>query len=278
MQQPMTSGAASGLYVTQCNAYVGVHRATAALSARPAHKTLPALAQPGQPSCSRHGAWRASPGAARPSVNNHSSRGTAAHAAAGAEGLPAGPPLGGGASTRKGLGAHLDSIPLIGPPLAASYRQMKLFEGLKEKFLPMFVLFFCLSFVNTILDSLKDTLVITAAGGGAEVIPYLTVYAVLPSSVLFLLAFAFASQHLSRAALFNAIVAVFMAFFAWFGLGLYPNIDTLHPHTLADSLSKTLPQGLAGTWQRLDTARCNCTAIAVADPAIKTRAALIFGH
>eukprot|EP00955_Chlamydomonas_euryale_P118939 366567-Chlamydomonas_euryale.AAC.12 len=30
-------------------------------------------------------------------------------------------------------------------------------------------LFFLLAFVNTILDSLKDTLVITAVGGGAQV-------------------------------------------------------------------------------------------------------------
>jgi hypothetical protein len=30
-------------------------------------------------------------------------------------------------------------------------------------------LFFLLAFVNTILDSLKDTLVITATGGGAQV-------------------------------------------------------------------------------------------------------------
>lgn len=153
---------------------------------------------------------------------------------------------GGAPSSRKGLGAHLESIPVIGPPLAASYRQLKLFQDLKSKFLPMVALFFCLSFVNTVLDSLKDTLVITAAGGGAEVIPYLTVYAVLPSSVLFLLAFAVASQHLSRAALFNAIVTIFMGFFAFFGLVLYPNIDVLHPQEFADGLSKFLPQGLAG--------------------------------
>lgn len=35
--------------------------------------------------------------------------------------------------------------------------------------MPMVGLFFLLAFVNTILDSLKDTLVITAAGGGAQV-------------------------------------------------------------------------------------------------------------
>lgn len=33
----------------------------------------------------------------------------------------------------------------------------------------MSLLFFLMAFVNTIIDSLKDSLVITAAGGGTEV-------------------------------------------------------------------------------------------------------------
>lgn len=129
----------------------------------------------------------------------------------------------------------------------------------------MSILFFLMAFVNTIIDSLKDSLVITAAGGGTEVrrqtvalpccsrlvvalvqqrlsarraaqrlpihvlaargcgpsrpycvaspraclpqapvvpprrtlqvIPYLTVYAVLPSSVLFLVAYSWGTQR-----------------------------------------------------------------------------------
>ena len=35
-------------------------------------------------------------------------------------------------------------------------------------------LFFFMSFVNTVIDSMKDSLVITAVGGGTEVIPFLT--------------------------------------------------------------------------------------------------------
>lgn len=112
------------------------------------------------------------------------------------------------------------------------------FTGLWRSFLPMLSLFFCLSFINTILDSLKDTLVITAVGGGAFVIPYLTVYAVLPISVVFLFLYAKASHHMSRSALFNAIIVVFMAFFGVFALFMYPNADTLHPHALADRLQQ----------------------------------------
>jgi len=42
------------------------------------------------------------------------------------------------------------------------------------RFIPMSALFFLMAFVNTIIDSLKDSLVITAVGGGTEVLPYLS--------------------------------------------------------------------------------------------------------
>jgi AAA family ATP:ADP antiporter len=112
------------------------------------------------------------------------------------------------------------------------------FAHLWDRFLPMLSLFFCLSFINTILDSLKDTLVITAAGGGAHVIPYLTVYAVLPLSLLFLITYSYASLKMSRASLFNAIVGGFVTFFAVFAFLLYPNSHALHPHAFADNLQQ----------------------------------------
>lgn len=115
---------------------------------------------------------------------------------------------------------------------------VKRFLSLWRQFLPMLSLFFCLSFINTILDSLKDTLVITAVGGGAFVIPYLTVYAVLPLSMVFLVAFSAASVRMSRSALFNTIIGIFVAFFAGFALFLYPNADVLHPHAFADQLQQ----------------------------------------
>ncbi|EFJ49850.1 hypothetical protein VOLCADRAFT_89266 [Volvox carteri f. nagariensis] len=124
--------------------------------------------------------------------------------------------------------------------------QASRFWALSGKFMPMVGLFFMLAFVNTILDSLKDTLVITAAGGGAQVIPYLTVYAVLPSSLIFLLLYSYASQRFRRQALFNGIVAVFMTFFVAFALLLYPNHHHLHPVGWAEGLAATLPLGLDG--------------------------------
>lgn len=51
-----------------------------------------------------------------------------------------------------------------------------------------------MAFANSILDALKDTLVVTAFGG-AEQIPYLTVYAVLPMSLLFVSLFTKLSEN-----------------------------------------------------------------------------------
>eukprot|EP00884_Botryococcus_braunii_P019089 jgi/Botrbrau1/5864/Bobra.0366s0043.2 len=113
------------------------------------------------------------------------------------------------------------------------------------KFLPMVSLFFFMSFINTILDSLASSLVITAQGGGTEVIPFLTVYAVWPCSFVFLLAYSFATQRFPRKALFNLVVVVFLSFYLAFGL-LYPQHQTLHLHSLAEDLLRIAPVGLAG--------------------------------
>ena len=71
-----------------------------------------------------------------------------------------------------------------------------------------------------------------------QVIPYLTVYAVLPTSLAFLVAYSYASQHLSRPALFNSIMVVFMGFFTLFAFVLYPNHEMLHPAGMAAGLAQ----------------------------------------
>jgi AAA family ATP:ADP antiporter len=123
--------------------------------------------------------------------------------------------------------------------------QFSRLEGLWDKFIPMSLLFFLMAFINTIIDSLKDSLVITAVGGGTEVLPYLSVYGVLPSSLLFLVAYSWGTQRFSRERLFNFIICGFLAFYATFAY-VYPHHETLHLSTWADSLALWLPSGLSG--------------------------------
>ncbi|KAK9829542.1 hypothetical protein WJX72_006395 [[Myrmecia] bisecta] len=109
----------------------------------------------------------------------------------------------------------------------------------------MVALFFFMAFINTIVDSLANSLVITAVGGGTEVLPFLTVYAVLPCSFIFLVLYSFATQCFSRAVLFNIVISVFMVFFVGFA-ALYPSHETIHFHGFATDALQVIPSGLAG--------------------------------
>lgn len=64
--------------------------------------------------------------------------------------------------------------------------------SLWQKCIPLALVFFCASFNLTILQNLKDAIVVTAAG--AEALPFLASFCVLPAS----LAFFFAYGVLSR--------------------------------------------------------------------------------
>ncbi|NGX56502.1 MAG: ADP,ATP carrier protein 1 [Candidatus Anoxychlamydiales bacterium] len=115
-----------------------------------------------------------------------------------------------------------------------------------KKLLPMLLIFFCISFNYTVLRDLKDTLVVTAGGSGAEVIPFLKLYGVLPGAIIFMLIYSKLSNKLSKPGLFYATISPFIIFFALFALVLYPAKDFLHPHALADKLQAALPSGFMG--------------------------------
>lgn len=115
-----------------------------------------------------------------------------------------------------------------------------------KKLLPMFFLFFFINFNYTILRDTKDALIVTAPGSGAEAIPFLKVWGVLPFAILFMIGYAKLSNILSKPKLFYVTITTFISFFAIFALVLYPLKDVLHPTVLADSLAAYLPQGLSG--------------------------------
>lgn len=113
-----------------------------------------------------------------------------------------------------------------------------------KKLLPMFFMFFCISFNYTILRDTKDTLVVTSSG--AETIPFLKVWGVVPAAVIFMLIYAKLSNILSKEKLFYTTITPFLIFFAFFAYVLYPNREALHPHATADYLQSFLPAGLSG--------------------------------
>ncbi|MES2121936.1 MAG: NTP/NDP exchange transporter [Chlamydiota bacterium] len=115
-----------------------------------------------------------------------------------------------------------------------------------KKLLPMFFLFFFINFNYTILRDTKDALIVTAPGSGAEAIPFLKVWGVLPIAIIFMIVYSKLSNVFSKQKLFYSTIAFFIAYFAIFVLFMYPNRDTLHPTVVADSIQNFLPAGFSG--------------------------------
>jgi AAA family ATP:ADP antiporter len=115
-----------------------------------------------------------------------------------------------------------------------------------KKLLPAFLMFFLISFNYTILRDSKDGIIVTAPGSGAEAIPFLKLWGVLPFAVIFMLVYAKLSNKLSKPALFYAAISPFLLFFAAFALFIYPHRESLHPTALADIMQNALPQGFKG--------------------------------
>ncbi len=113
-----------------------------------------------------------------------------------------------------------------------------------KKFLPMFFLFFFINFNYTILRDTKDSLIVTSTG--AETIPFLKFWGVVPGAIIFMLIFNALSNKIKRENLFMGIMASFGLFFGMFAFFLYPNRDVLSPVALTNWMAEHLPQGLKG--------------------------------
>lgn len=113
-----------------------------------------------------------------------------------------------------------------------------------KKLLPMLFMFFFISFNYSVVRNIKDALIVTAPGSGAETIPYLKVWGVIPAAIIFMIIFAKLSNILSKPKLFYTSVIPFILFFILFDLVLYPMQDVLHPHSLIGKLQESTPGGL----------------------------------
>ncbi len=114
------------------------------------------------------------------------------------------------------------------------------------KFIPMFLISFLICFNYYLLRISKDAVLITAPESGAEAIPFIKVWAILPTAILMTFLFTRFSNWLNRRTVFYAMLCLFIGYFALFTFILYPNRDMLHPHTFADQLQGALPQGFRG--------------------------------
>ncbi len=115
-----------------------------------------------------------------------------------------------------------------------------------KKVLPMLLVFFLIAFNYNLLRAYKDTIVVTSSNSGVEAIPFIKVWAVLPSAILFTFFFTRLSNRFSREHVFYITISIFLGFFALFAFVLYPARDILHPNVFADHLQAYLPAGFKG--------------------------------
>ncbi|GAX78096.1 hypothetical protein CEUSTIGMA_g5538.t1 [Chlamydomonas eustigma] len=106
------------------------------------------------------------------------------------------------------------------------------------------VMFFCSCFNYTLLQNMKDSLIVTSAG--AEALPFLGAYAVLPASILFYMYHSYLVKALPEKMVYYASLAPFLAFYALFASVLYPLAPMLQPFHLLEQWQAMLPQGLVG--------------------------------
>jgi len=86
----------------------------------------------------------------------------------------------------------------------------------------MFLIFFLICFNYNILRATKDSLVVTAPASGAEALPFLKVWAILPAALLFTFIFTRLSNWLSRERVFYTLMSIFLGFFFCFTFFLFP--------------------------------------------------------
>lgn len=105
-----------------------------------------------------------------------------------------------------------------------------------KKLLPLISMKFFISLVYAILTCMKDTLVVTANGSGAETIPVLKGWIVLPCAIIATLAYSKLSNIFKRATLFYVTISFLLLVLLLYAFVLYPNAAHLEPHASADWL------------------------------------------
>lgn len=119
-------------------------------------------------------------------------------------------------------------------------------RGELKKFLPMFFMFFLISFNYNALRACKDSLVVTAPHSGAEAIPFIKVWAILPGALLLTFLFTRLANRFSREKVFYIMMCIFLGFFLVFTFILFPLQEYLHPNDYADKMQTILPEGFSG--------------------------------
>ncbi len=115
-----------------------------------------------------------------------------------------------------------------------------------KKVLSMVLLLFLLCTCYSVLRNLKDTIILTAKHSGAEVIPFIKVWGILPASFISAWIFTRLRRYFSKENVFYILITGFVSYFLLFAFVIYPHSENLHLDRFADWLSSMLPLGFKG--------------------------------
>ncbi len=115
-----------------------------------------------------------------------------------------------------------------------------------KKVVSMLILLFLLCISYNILRNLKDTIILTAKSSGAEVIPFLKVWGMLPGAFMATWFYTRLARRFSREKVFYIIISSFLSFFILFAFLIHPHSEQLHLDTLGSWLTSHLPIGFKG--------------------------------
>lgn len=115
-----------------------------------------------------------------------------------------------------------------------------------KRVLLMAFILFLVCFNYSIVRNLKDSIVVTAQSSGAEVIPFIKVWALLPMAIIITLLYTRLCNRFSQESVFYIMVSGFLVFFGLFAFVLYPLNSYIHPHQFADSIESSMPVGFKG--------------------------------
>ena len=113
-----------------------------------------------------------------------------------------------------------------------------------KKFLPMFFMNFFLTINYNLLKTIKDSIIVSAAG--AEAIPFIKVWVMFPMAVFMTAFFTFLSQKYSQKRVFYTLMSIFLVSIGSFLIILFPLREIFFLHSVAQKLSGILPSGLHG--------------------------------
>lgn len=136
-------------------------------------------------------------------------------------------------------------------PLGSSEKKLSLLWPIHRhelpKLLPMLVIMFLICFCYGILRNLKDAIVICAGPkSGAEVIPFIKVWAMVPGAFFAAWIYTRLSRSFSQESVFYILMTAITCSYVLFAFCIYPARESLHPHQFSDWCETILPLGCRG--------------------------------